>query len=136
MNKVSEEIAEKDLQEWLERNHISEDKIESAVGESQLKIIKKAIQSGRLVLNEDGKLSLSLSSPIGSLSSPITELVFNARVNRKMVMTHLSGVKSDNGDMRLVAYMGASTGINKTILLELMPEDQSIADAITVFFVS
>ena len=133
---VSEEIAEKDLQEWLERNHISEDKIESSIGESQLKIIKKAIQKGRLILNEDGKLILKLVTTIGSSSSPIDELIFNARVSRKMVMPYLNGVKSDNADMRLIAYMAASTGKNKMILTELMPEDQAIADAITVFFVS
>jgi hypothetical protein len=136
MNKVSEEIAETELNEWLERNHISEDKIESQIGESQLKVIKRAIKNGRLVLDEEAKLHLTLTTPIGSAASPITELIFNARVNRKMVMPHLNGVKADNGDMRLVAYMVASTGKNKAILTELMPEDQVVADAITVFFVS
>jgi hypothetical protein len=131
---ISAEVAEKELQEWLEKNYISEEKQESF--QESVKIIKSAIQKGRLILQEDGKLKMNLISPIGSVASPVNELVFNARVNRKMVMPHLNGVKADNNDMRLLAYMAASTGKNKTILMELMPEDQVLADNITVFFVN
>jgi hypothetical protein len=131
---ISVEVAEKELQEWFEKNYISEEKQEAF--QESVKIIKSAIQKGRLILQEDGKLKMNLISPIGSVASPVNELVFNARVNRKMVMPHLNGVKADNNDMRLLAYMAASTGKNKTILMELMPEDQVLADNITVFFVN
>jgi hypothetical protein len=133
-NKLSDEIAEQELHNWLERNNISESKIEAFA--DSCKVIKDAFKKGFLVLNENGTLTQKLESPIGSQTSPITELVFNARVNRKMVMPHLNGVKNDNGDGRILAYMAAGTGKVKTILAELMPEDQSIADNITLFFMN
>ncbi len=134
MSKVSEEIAEQELSTWFERNNISEEKIEAFADSA--KVIKKGICNGHLILNEDGKLTQKLISPIGSKISPINDITFNTRVNRKMVMPHLNGVKTGDSDGRLLAYMTASVGINKMILAELMPEDQVLADNITVFFVN
>lgn len=134
-NKVSEEIAEKDFTDWLSRNHIPHKRRE--LYKDHADIIKESIMSGDLVFNDDATFTLKLNSSIGSNTSPIGELKFNARVNRKMAMPHLSGVKADDADGRIIAYMAAATGIRSKLLLqELMPEDQRIADSIVVFFIS
>ncbi len=133
-NVISEEIAENDLNNWLERNSIPEEKRDSY--SDSFNIIKKAIMSGAVIINEDATLTLKLNTPIGA-NGFISELKFNARVNRKMVLPHLSGVKSGDQELRMLAYMAASTGTKtKALLSELMPEDQMIADNITVFFVN
>ncbi len=132
--KVSYEVAESDFRSWLQQNHIPEDKIENL--ESCGKIVIKSIVSGVLILQEDGQLKQKLNKEIGAGTGAVRELIFNARINRKMVSKFLNGVKPDDSDGRLVAYMAASTGVNKAILTELMPEDQRVADNVTVFFVN
>lgn len=132
MEKIAKEVAIAEVDKWLDMKKVSQSKREAY--KDHIEILVESVVEGNLILNEDGSLTQKLIFPIeGEMS--VSELVFKPRLNRRNVIPHLNGVKSSDGDGRIVAYMAALTGKPKNLLNSLDFEDSRISDSIVVFFV-
>lgn len=131
-SKVPFEIAESEINSWLDYKKIDELQRESQ--EDQIKSLISFVQSGYLELNEDKTFTHKLKFPVGE-NETTTELKYKARLTEREISQKLHGVKSDDGDGRLLAHVQALTGQPKGIIAALDKEDFKIARAIAVFFV-
>ncbi len=132
--KVTREVAQSELDSWLDKKKVFQSKRESH--QDHLDLMVEAMCEGCLVLKEDGKFVQTLLTPVGTDDNSIKTLEYQSRLNRKMVQPYLQGLKTNDGDGRVLAYLAALTGQPKNILNTLDSEDQRIADSIVVFFVS
>ena len=67
---------------------------------------------------------------------PLNEITYKSRLNQRMLEPHLRGVKADDGDGRVLAYLAALTSQPKGILKALDTADKRICNAIVLFFIS
>jgi hypothetical protein len=132
MSKVSKEIGFQDISEWLDYKKVSANKREAQ--KDTIETLADAISEGTLVLKEDKSLEMTLKFPTEG-EEPLTKLTFKPRLRTETVAKHLQGVKATDIDGRLLAYVAALTGNTKTLVGKLDTEDQSLAQAIAVFFV-
>lgn len=130
--KVSKEIAEKDVNRWLDHKKVSENKREAQ--KDHISALTDAISEGYLVLKDDCVFEMTLKHPLDS-EDPLTVLNFKPRLKTETVLRHLQGIKSSDIDGRLLAYVAALTSQSKTLIGKLDTEDQSMAQSIAVFFV-
>ncbi len=129
--KISPDIAEEEVDKWLDYKHVSESKRET--NKAQIEVITNAIADGYLTLNEDHSFTQHLNFPTEG-DAPVTELQFKPRLRVKQIHSHLKGVKADDIDARLAAYVGALTSQPNAVIKGLDTEDYSIAQAIALFF--
>lgn len=131
---VHPETAQAEIEEWLDYKKVSKGKRES--NEAYEEILVDAVKWGNLEKDEDFNLILNLHFPIGTKTEKITKLTFKPRLNRADLDNPLRNVKADDAEGRIVAYESALTGQPKGIIKKMDTEDQRIADAIAIFFIS
>lgn len=131
MNKVTKEQAEIEVNEWLDFKKVGSAKRESQ--EEQIKALVNAIAEGDLVLNEKKEFVQTLKVPVG-VEIKIETLTYVPRINMETVHAKLQGVKSNDADGRVLAYIAALTGKAKSILKSMDTEDYGVAQAIAIFF--
>src|SRR5688572_22991268 len=135
MTKVSKEVATDEINKWLDSKKVFAGKREAY--KDHIDIMIEAISEGCLTILEDGSIKQTLLFELnGGEGMAVKELQYKPRLNRKMVIPHLTNVKAGDGDGRVLATMAALTGQPKNILSSLDNEDSRIADSIVVFFVS
>lgn len=131
--KVSRELAEQEMNSWLDAKKIFASRRENY--KDAIETLIEAIQNGVLILEEGGQFRHKLLFPIqGEMA--ITELTYKPRLNKKMLETPLKGVKANDSQGRMLAYLQALTDAPKNILAVLDHEDDRIADSILIFFIS
>lgn len=132
MQKVSKDIGFQEVVKWLDFKKVSDNKREAQ--KDTIETLAAAISEGCLVLKDDCSLEMELKFPTDG-EEPLTKLTFKPRLKAETVAKHLQGVKGTDIDGRLSAYIAALTAQTKTLIGKLDTEDQSLAQAIAVFFV-
>lgn len=128
---VSIEVAETEIKKWLDYKKIGPTKQEA--NKENIKTLTEAISEGVLRITEDFEIIHTLKFPIKE-EIETTELKYKPRIAVKTIHQYMVGVKSDNGDGRILAYVAALTGKPKAVLTNLDLEDYSICTAIAIFF--
>lgn len=132
--KITREQAEAEVTAWLDKKKIFQSTRERL--EDNVELLIDAIQEGTLVLNQDDwKFTHTLLHPFGSdESAKITSLVYRSRLNDKLLKPCVQGVKANDADGRLLAYIAALTDQSRGLLESMDSVDKKIAMAIAVFF--
>lgn len=134
MSKVVREVAEKEIESWLDKKKVFAS-TRDAYKES-IEILIESVSEGVLVLNPDTfELIHTLLFPIES-ELATTELKYKPRLNDNMLKPYLNGIKANDADGRILATVAALTSVpTKNILMALDSMDKRIAMAIVVFFI-
>lgn len=127
--KVSLDVAQEEVSEWLDHLRITPQLRQTH--KDMLDTLIEAVSLGYVEVNEDKTLKQNLQFPDGDL----TELVWKSRLNDYMLEPYLKGVKTSDGDARILAYKAALTGVLKVRIQKLDSTDQRIANSIVVFFI-
>jgi len=134
MSKVSREVAEKEVEQWLDHKKISPKKRETQ--KEYVEVLIDAVSEGVLTLQSETHIFVhTLKFPPEGAEDPIKTLEYKPRLQYANVKGHLRGVASGDGDARFIAYMAALTSKPKLVFEKLDSEDMSVAQAITLFFV-
>lgn len=132
MAKIALDIATEEVLGWLKYKKISETQIDS--NDDSVEELAAAISEGVLKLDEKSKeLKHTLKFPVGE-EIKITELTYRPRLNDSIISPHMKGVKPNDADGRLNAYICALTGEARGIIRKLDTVDKKISLAIAVFF--
>lgn len=132
MSKVTIEVAEDEINSWLDKKKILPGLRDAR--REHINQLVECIQEGVLELNnETFELTHNLLEPFGN-EQKTTKLVYKPRLNDKLLQPWLKGVKGDDAEGRMLGYVAALTNTNR-LLLELMDTaDKRIAMAIAIFF--
>lgn len=132
MAKVNQEQAAKEVENWLNYKKVSNK--EKDVNADTIEQLADAVSGGILSLDpKEFVFKHKLLFPVGN--EEITkEISYKPRLNDRMLVTHLKGVKSNDADGRLTAYICALTDQPKHIIKELDTADKKISMAIAIFF--
>ena len=135
MSTISREIAENEVTKWLDYKKVTDSTKESYDGFSD-KLIS-SMQNGNLVLDKEHNLIFTPVDSVKNKEGEVTvkEFKFKPRIRMKELRPYLTGVKSGDGDGRLLAYICALTHSPTAVVDELYSEDFAICEAIAIFFV-
>lgn len=129
---VSKEIAEKEVNSWLEYKKVSDKKRKSLAG--NIKALIDAIQDGTLELDSDSKVfTHKLKFPIG-VNGQYNELKYSPRISMESLEDNLIDVRPGNTMGTSIAYIAALSGQPKSIIKKMDQEDHSLADRFSFFF--
>jgi len=132
MEKVARDVAELEIESWLDHKKVKSKKRESNA--DQLERLVEAVQDGVLKFDEaNGHLVQILNFPIGD-NDQIKELSYKPRLKVGESHRFLKGYASDDMDGRMLAYVCAITNQPKNILTGLDTDDYGVANSIVVFF--
>jgi hypothetical protein len=129
--KVSLEISEKEVNEWLDYKKITQQKRD--VQEASIKTLINSVAEGSLSLNDDKTFVHELLFPVGK-EATIKKFEYKPRVNTGLIQKHMEGSKSTDFDARICATIAALTVNTKEVVKMLDTEDYSIASSIAIFF--
>lgn len=129
---VSREIAQQEIDKWLDFKKVSPKKRET--NKDSIEALVDAIIEGTLVLKDETKVLVhTLRFPTEG-EDPIKVLEYKPRLKMDAVHAHLNSVKSSDADGRVAAYIAALTTKSKTVVKAMDTEDYSIAQSIAIFF--
>tara|TARA_R110002051_G_scaffold162219_4_gene233738 strand:+ start:1180 stop:1593 length:414 start_codon:yes stop_codon:yes gene_type:complete len=131
---VTREIAEKEVQAWLDHKGLRPRKRKEL--EDNIEELVQCVMWGDLVINSDTfDITQKLATPAGS-DGKIKELVWMPKITVGGLNKYLTGVKSGDVDARLIAYSAALTKNNTGIIKLLDTGDNAICGTIVIFFIS
>lgn len=128
---VSVEAATAEVESWLDTKKVSQQKRDDRA--DGIKILISAICEGGLSLKEDKTFVQKLKHTFGK-DVLFEELEYKPRIHVGLIHQHLSNVKSDDPDGRLLAHVAALTGKPKEVLKKMDTEDFAVAQSIAYFF--
>ncbi len=129
---ISIEVATTEIEKWLDHKKVKQTKREANA--STIESLVSAVQDGKLRFDDESKkLIQTLDFPLGNDGS-IKELEYVSRIGIGTIHKNLNGVKSDDADGRLAAYVSALTNTTKGLVSQLDTEDYSIGQSISIFF--
>lgn len=128
--KVSPELAAAEIAGWLDYKKVSAKKRESY--KDAIETLTEAIVEGHISIGEDHTITHRLLFPLDGFAS---ELVYTPRITVGDLTKKMQGVKAGDADGRIMAYAAALTGLSVGLLAKLDTEDNSICQAVAVFFV-
>lgn len=132
MKPVSREIAEKDVNGWLDFKKVDQGKRDSLEGAIDRMIT--LVQDGTFEINQETfSIKHKLKFSIGQ-NPPIIELIYKPRIPVSALQDNLAGVNGKDGIAVTLAYIAALTDTAKGILKGLDNEDYRNADLVAVFF--
>lgn len=132
MIRVSREVANRELESWLDFKKIFPNSREANA--DSIDLIEEMISEGVLSIDEETKeITHNLLFEIGE-ETTINKLVYKARINDKMLNPYLKGVKSNDADGRLTAYIAALTSQHRGVISSMDSQDKKISMSIAVFF--
>lgn len=131
-NKVAREVAEGEIGRWLDCKKVSNKKRES--NRSSIDSLVDAVVEGLLVVQEDGSLIHTLKFPTDG-ESPLESLKYKLRLKVGDIHSYMKGIKADDADGRVAAYVAALIGKPLKLVQALDSEDYSISQAVAVFFI-
>ena len=128
-NVVSRDVAMIEVEKWLDNKKLSDKKRET--NKDSIDALIEGIEDGILSIDEsDFSIKMNLDFPVGDLKT----LTFKARLSVGELHKYLNGVKSTDGDGRILAYVCALTGQNSGLIKMMFLEDYSVASNIAYFF--
>lgn len=132
--KITSETATNEVNDWLDYKKIPAKKRDS--NKEHIEALIDYICDGTLVINEDKTITQSLKFPISFDDGKIAldKIVFKGRLKTGTIQMHMQGVKSNDADGRLCAYVCALTSQAKGLINQMDTEDYSVATSITIFF--
>jgi len=132
MNKaVTNEVAMAEVTAWLDKKKVYPSTRETQ--KDSIDLLVEAIMAGDLTYDEDKNEfvhKLLFPDAVGG----VTEFRYKARLNDRMLIPHLQGVKSNDADGRLLAHTAALTSQPKELLKGIDSADKKIMMSIAVFF--
>jgi len=131
---VSRDVAEKDLERWLNHKRIGITKRENM--RDNIDILVDAVQDGQLVVEEDCKITQKLAFPPenGEGDVHVSELVYAPRMHFSQIQPKLKGIKPGDTETRLLGYAAALSGQPIGVLRKLDTVDLAVLQAVAVFF--
>lgn len=132
--KVSEEVAQEEINRWLDYRRISARKREESDG--LIKGLVDNVMDGVLVINEDNSITHNLLFPIESEAgkASVTSINYKPRLYEFEISKATKGLKSGDFDGRMKAYAQALTGESTGILGKMESADHSISVSVISFF--
>ena len=131
MDVISKDIAQIEVEKWLDHKKIGSKKRE--LQKDNIDTLIDAIAEGALVLKDDCTLVHTLKFPTdGELSIKVLE--YKPRIKMETIQVHLQGVKAADADGRVNAYIAALTSKPKDLIKKLDTEDYSICQSVAIFF--
>ena len=138
--KISDEQARQELKAWYERKKFSKTKLKAVAfaenpdSPTAEDILADAISEGALVIGDDGSLTLQLEFPTLD-GEGISGLKFKARMTLGEKTEATKGLKPDDGEGRLLAYIAKLTNQPLGVIKALdAGVDFERAGAIAVYF--
>jgi len=131
---VSYEVASQLVEGWLDYKKIKERKRE-AFSEAQEALVQ-AVMDGELKLDELYNMTYMLNVPIEDENGEVVidKLVFKPRLKVSEVETKKKGLKGDDPDNKILAYIAGSTLQNTAIIKKLDTADYNFCSNIILFF--
>jgi hypothetical protein len=128
---VSREVAEADVQRWLEAKRVRQSK--KILLEGNVEVLIESVMEGFITIDENCNLTQVLRFPVG-LHENIKQLNFKTRLQVLEVSPFLKKVEQGDGDGRVLAYILAATEQPLGIIQSLDTEDLGVSQSIAVFF--
>lgn len=134
MEKVSKDFAEKEVNRFLDFKKVGKLKREDNF--DGVNTLVDAVMCGDIEIDENCIITHKLQFPITNDEGEITvrELVYQPRLRVDKIQSSMKGVKANDADGRILAYINAITDKPKGILRHLESTDYSICQGIAVFF--
>jgi len=132
--KVSREVAETEIEKWLDYKCIKPRTRENL--ELAIDMLIDGIEDGDLILEKNNNLILKLMLPIQNSEGEKTveNLTFTPRINVGEVHKKLKNVDNDDAEGRLIAYVSQLTGQPTAVIEKFDTVDFKLAQAIATFF--
>jgi hypothetical protein len=129
MTKISEELARKEITEWLDKK-----KVYPSIREEQgpnIDMLVEAMTMGDLILDTTtGEFTHNLLFPMPETN----KLTYKSRLNDRELRPYQNSGKNDFTSI-LLGYVSALTKQPKAIIENLDTADRKISQAIAVFFI-
>lgn len=132
MEKISYEIAQQEVNKWLDARRVSVSKRESQ--EAAISSLIEAVMYGQIVIDENNQITQILTYPIGENDS-FTKLTYKTRITQGEVSTRISALKNSDSLSVISAYVSALTTQPLSLLQKLDTTDYSLCQTIAVFFI-
>jgi hypothetical protein len=134
MGKVNLELAQKEVQKWLDFKKVDDEKIED--NKENILTLSKAVSSGCLSLDSDFNFVHELKFPITDSDGNVVEskLNFKPRLKVGELQTKTQNVKTNDTFALITAYISALTDLNSGIIKQMDSEDYKVAQGIVIFF--
>ena len=132
MSKVARDVAELEIEAWLDHKKVKSKKRESL--SDNIEALVEAVEEGVLSFDEDsGELVQRLEHPVGE-NGYLKELRYKPRLKVGQVHRHLKGLDSGDLDGRMKAYICAITNQSSELIGGMDSDDYGIPNSIVVFF--
>lgn len=132
MQSVTREVAQNDIERWLDFKGVRRRKRES--NKEYIEQLIEGVEDCYLKVDDDCNIHFELAIPIGNDDHKIKELVFKPLLQVKDYHPHLKNVKPGDSDGRMMAYICGLTGQNSGVIHQLYTDDLTVATNIAVFF--
>lgn len=135
MAKIAYDVAEKEVNSWLDSKKIGDSK--RLAKKENIETLINAISDGDLVLKMPELIFVqTLKSPpkVNKDAVGITELKYKSRMSTAQLQACLKTAKLGDGIGIIISVVGVLTGELNPTIQELDTEDFSIAQAIASFF--
>lgn len=134
MEKISREVAQAEVEKWLDYKRVNSKKRETY--EDNIETLVESITNGFLTLGEDHVFQHSLKFPITNSDgeTTVSTLEYKPRIKVSEIQKYMQGIKPTDGDGRVAGLIAALTGKTKAIVKDMDTEDYTISQAIAIFF--
>lgn len=133
--KVSREQAEKEIKKWLDFKNVGSRKREE--NEASIEELIESVVEGVISLDADtNAITHKLRVPImGPEKNVIADkLIYKPRLTVHETQTQLKGIKSNDTDGRVMAYISALSEQSRNVIRYMDTVDYSISQQIVVFY--
>lgn len=129
---ISKEQAVIEIEKWLDYKQVSDKR--RVDNKAQIENLVSAIESGKLILDDDNNLVYNLNFALGK-NEEVKQLTFKPRLTLNDKLIHLKNVSPSDFDGRLAGIAKALTGVNGALLNQIDSEDEQILRDISLFFI-
>lgn len=132
---ITREIAEKEVEGWLDYKNIRKRKREEL--KDSINSLVDAVEDGLMIIDQKSfvvtqKLLIPIENSEGVAT--VTELKLAPRINAKLIREKMKGVKSDDLHGMMISYIAALSGNAKEIIGALDTVDYGISNSFSSFF--
>lgn len=133
-NVVSEEIAKKEVEKWMDFKNLKQRKRDER--ESEIETIVESICDGDLTLDKEFNFVQKLRNPVKDVEGKVilSEFKFKPRLLLEEVEPFLMNVKSTNMIGMLAAYTSALTGVGAGLTKKIDTDENKTTQAVVMFF--
>jgi len=129
---ISKEVAEEEVTKWLDDLDVSQETRDGHFIAPVIKDIVKAVQRGLLVINEDGTVTQTLTTPLAGGATK--EIKYSSRYKIGDWHKKVRGIPKDDSIGIMLAKLSLLSGEVVAVFEKLDNKDYGIATNIAVFF--